>query len=90
MLTTGDVAAAEHFGRIPGLESVAARDGQFTLRGRDRNLVTHVIECLSEHGIHVTDFRTELPSFEDVFLKLTGHSIREKERAIAWCAHSSA
>ena len=77
VLATGDLAAGEHFGRIPGLESVASQDGRFTLRGRDRNLVTHVIECLSEHRIHVIDFRTELPNLEDVFLKLTGHSIRE-------------
>jgi ABC-2 type transport system ATP-binding protein len=27
--------------------------------------------------MRVTDFRTILPNLEDVFLKLTGHSIRE-------------
>ena len=37
----------------------------------------HVIHCLAEHRIRVTDFRTELPTLEDVFLKLTGHSIRD-------------
>ena len=41
------------------------------------DLVPHVIQCLGEHRIRVTDFRTELPNLEDVFLKLTGHSIRE-------------
>jgi hypothetical protein len=25
----------------------------------------------------VTDFRTETPNLEDVFLKLTGHSLRD-------------
>jgi hypothetical protein len=39
--------------------------------------VTAVIQCLSEHRIHVTDFRTEHQGLEDVFLKLTGHSVRE-------------
>jgi ABC-2 type transport system ATP-binding protein len=39
--------------------------------------VTSVIHCLSENHIPVTDFRTILPNLEDVFLKLTGHSIRE-------------
>ena len=39
--------------------------------------MTEVIQCLAEHRIRVTDFRTELPTLEDVFLKLTGHSIRD-------------
>jgi ABC-2 type transport system ATP-binding protein len=36
-----------------------------------------VIQCLSEHRMRVTEFRTVLPTLEDVFLKLTGHSIRD-------------
>jgi ABC-2 type transport system ATP-binding protein len=36
-----------------------------------------VIGCLSEHRVRVTDFRTVLPTLEDVFLKLTGRSIRD-------------
>jgi ABC-2 type transport system ATP-binding protein len=36
-----------------------------------------VNQCLSENRIKDTDFRTVLPSLEDVFLKLTGHSIRD-------------
>ena len=54
-----------------------ARDGTITIRGRGDDLVTQVIQCLAEHRIRVTDFRTELPTLEDVFLKLTGHSIRD-------------
>src|SRR5712692_7742499 len=46
-------------------------------RGRGDDLVTEVIYCLSENRIRVTDFRTILPNLEDVFLTLTGHSIRE-------------
>ena len=41
------------------------------------DLVTQVIQCLAEHRIQVIDFRTELPTLEDVFLKLTGHMIRD-------------
>jgi hypothetical protein len=41
------------------------------------DLVTRVIHCLAEHRIGVIDFRTELPTLEDVFLKLTGHVIRD-------------
>jgi ABC-2 type transport system ATP-binding protein len=40
-------------------------------------LITDVIHCLSEHRIRVTDFRTVIPTLEDVFLTVTGHSIRE-------------
>ena len=50
---------------------------QYTIRGREDDLVTQVIHCLAEHRIRVIDFRTELPTLEDVFLKLTGHTIRD-------------
>ena len=30
-----------------------------------------------ERSIQVTDFRTVIPTLEDVFLKLTGHGIRD-------------
>ena len=55
----------------------SATTRRFTIRGRGDDLVTEVIHCLSENRIRVTDFRTILPNLEDVFLKLTGHSIRD-------------
>jgi ABC-2 type transport system ATP-binding protein len=61
---------------IPHVESVSSHDGRFTIRGRGDELVTKVIQCLAEHRMQVTDFRTERSTLEDVFLKLTGHSIR--------------
>jgi ABC-2 type transport system ATP-binding protein len=76
VLKTDDAAAEERFAAIPGVETVTRRDQTFTIRGAGQDLVTDVIQCLSENRIHVTDFRTELPTLEDVFLKLTGHSIR--------------
>ena len=48
-----------------------------TIRGRGDDLVTEVIHCLAEHRMRVSDFQTELPTLEDVFLKVTGHSIRD-------------
>jgi ABC-2 type transport system ATP-binding protein len=77
VLATDDSAAAERFQTIPRVESVTHEDGRYTIRGRGAELVTHVIECLSAHRMHVSEFRTETPNLEDVFLKLTGHSIRE-------------
>jgi ABC-2 type transport system ATP-binding protein len=77
VLETTDATAAAHFQAIHGAESITWQDSQCTIRGSGGDLVTHVIQCLAEHRIRVTDFRTELPNLEDVFLTLTGHSIRE-------------
>ena len=77
LLETTEAGAAEHFQSIPGVESISWEDSRCTIRGSGGDLVTHVIQCLAEHRIRVTDFRTELPNLEDVFLTLTGHSIRE-------------
>jgi ABC-2 type transport system ATP-binding protein len=77
VLSTDNPHAEERFRAIPGVESVVRADLRFTIQGRGDDLVTEVIHCLSENQIRVTDFRTILPNLEDVFLKLTGRSIRE-------------
>src|SRR5215831_978516 len=77
VLATGDALAEERLRAIPQVEYVMRQDSQFTLQGTGDDFVTEVIQCLSENRIRVTDFRTLLPNLEDVFLKLTGHSIRD-------------
>jgi ABC-2 type transport system ATP-binding protein len=77
VLTTDDPAAEERFRAIPRVEAVICMEFRFTIRGRGDDLVTQVIHCLSENRIRVSEFRTILPNLEDVFLKLTGHSIRD-------------
>jgi ABC-2 type transport system ATP-binding protein len=77
VLATDDSAAEDRFRAIPRVESVVRSDVQFTIRGQGEDLVTEVIHCLSENRIRVTDFRMLVPNLEDVFLKLTGHSIRD-------------
>jgi ABC-2 type transport system ATP-binding protein len=69
--------AADRFRAIPGVVEVIDKDSRITIRGYGDDLVTTVIHCLSEHHIRVTDFRTVVPNLEDVFLKLTGRSIRD-------------
>jgi ABC-2 type transport system ATP-binding protein len=77
VLDVVDPTAGDHLATIPEVESVTMAKMRFTIRGRSDALITNVIHCLAENRIRVTDFRTVLPNLEDVFLKLTGRSIRE-------------
>jgi ABC-2 type transport system ATP-binding protein len=76
-VSTTDPAARRAFERIPGVESVAQQGSSVTLRGVSDDFVTDVIRCISEHRIRVSEFRSATANLEDVFLKLTGHSIRD-------------
>jgi ABC-2 type transport system ATP-binding protein len=76
-LATSDTGADERLRQVRCVDAVARQDGHVTIRGRGDDFVTDVIQCLSEHRIRVTDFRTILPTLEDVFLTVTGHSIRD-------------
>jgi ABC-2 type transport system ATP-binding protein len=77
VLATEDALAEERLRAIPCVEAVTRQELRFTIQGSGEDFVTEVIQCLSENRIRVTDFRTVLPSLEDVFLKVTGHSIRD-------------
>jgi ABC-2 type transport system ATP-binding protein len=76
VIEVSDPETAERFQMIPCVETVERNGNQLTICGRGE-LVTEVIHCLSENRVRVTDFRAILPNLEDVFLKLTGRSIRE-------------
>jgi ABC-2 type transport system ATP-binding protein len=77
IVATDDSNAQERFRAIPRVDSVGGEGPRLTIRGRGDDLVTEVIHCLAEHRMRVSDFQTELPTLEDVFLKVTGHSIRD-------------
>jgi ABC-2 type transport system ATP-binding protein len=47
------------------------------LSGEGDDFVTEVIHRIAREGTRVRRFRTEMPTLEDVFLKLTGHDIRD-------------
>lgn len=76
-LITDDPEAEAKFRALAGVDSVVSAGGRISIRGKGEDLITEVIHCISENRIHVTDFRTVLPNLEDVFIKVTGHSIRD-------------
>ncbi|HEY6614078.1 MAG TPA: ABC transporter ATP-binding protein [Vicinamibacterales bacterium] len=77
VVTTDDPTALERFQDIPHVDSATRAGSHVTIRGRGEDFVSRVIECVAEYRIRVADFRTERPTLEDVFLRLTGHVIRD-------------
>ena len=77
VLTTEDARAEECFRSLRSVAGVTHDAGRFTIHGRGDAFITEVIQCLAEHQVRVGSFRTEQPALEDVFLTLTGHSIRD-------------
>ena len=76
IVTSAEQSADGLFRELPGVTSVERREADVVIRGRGDELVSNVIRCLAQHAIPVIDFRTESPTLEDVFLRLTGHSVR--------------
>ena len=62
---------------VPGVSLVESNGATHTLTGEGDDFVTDVIAFVAREGIHVRGFRTAIPTLEDVFLKLTGHGIRD-------------
>ena len=77
MFTSEGDGVRDRLARIPGIDDVALDGETYTLQGTGDDFVTDVIHAIATESIHVTGFRTELPNLEDVFLKLTGHRIRD-------------
>jgi ABC-2 type transport system ATP-binding protein len=77
VFTSDDANVGE---RLQGLGAVERGEGigaTYTIRGAGDDFVTDVINIIAREGIRVRGFRTEIPTLEDVFLKLTGHGIRD-------------
>src|SRR5690606_26551228 len=60
---------------LPGVE-VESNGALHTVRGTGDDFVASVIHWIAREEIRVTGFRTEFPTLEDVFLRLTGHRVR--------------
>ena len=75
---TSDAAdVAARLLRLPSVRSATSNGATHTIRGEGDDFVTDVIHWIASEGMHVRGFRTEIPTLEDVFLKLTGHTIRD-------------
>ena len=76
VVTTDDASAGDRLRALATVQSVGGEGRELTIHGQGGDLVTQVIDCVAEHRIRVIDLRTESQTLEDVFLKLTGHAIR--------------
>ena len=77
VFTSDDANIAQ---RLQGLGAVARTEAgtpTYIVSGIGDDFVTDVINVIAREGIRVRGFRTEIPTLEEVFLKLTGHGIRD-------------
>jgi ABC-2 type transport system ATP-binding protein len=77
VFTSDDANVAERLQGLGAVERGSANSATYILRGAGDDFVTDVINVIAREGIRVRGFRTEIPTLEDVFLKLTGHGIRD-------------
>jgi len=77
VFTSDDANVAERLQGLGGVEHTEGNGLTYTIRGSGDDFVTDVINIIAREGIRVRGFRTEIPTLEDVFLKLTGHGIRD-------------
>jgi ABC-2 type transport system ATP-binding protein len=77
VFTSDDANVAERLQKLGVVERGEGSVTTYTIRGAGDDFVTEVINVVAREGIRVRGFRTEIPTLEDVFLKLTGHGIRD-------------
>ncbi len=63
--------------RLTAVTRVERSDGDIIVYGHGDRFASSVIHALEDAEIVFTDFRTEQPDLEDVFLSLTGKEMRE-------------
>jgi ABC-2 type transport system ATP-binding protein len=77
VFTSNGTGIVERFEELAAVRSASSNGSTYTLRGEGDGFVTDVIHAVARDGMQVSGFRTETPTLEDVFLKLTGHGIRD-------------
>ena len=76
-ITTDEPRAAELLAACAGVTHVERRDRGYHVHGERDEVLDRVIECLAANRVHVTGVQSQAASLEDVFLRVTGHSIRD-------------
>ena len=77
VIETSDERAVESLSSVAGVRRAVREGTKVILQAESVDAMTGVIQCLAAQRVEVTDFRTFVPTLEDVFLKLTGHSVRQ-------------
>jgi ABC-2 type transport system ATP-binding protein len=74
----GRVDAAMLLG-IPGVKSHRVDAGLHQLAvSETHTVVPRIFTALTEHGLHLSEFRTHSATLEDVFVRLTGRNLRDE------------
>jgi len=77
VFTTDGPAIPEGLSGLDVVASSTSSGSTHTLSGVGDRFVTDVVRAIAREDVLVRDFRTVIPTLEDVFLKLTGHGIRD-------------
>jgi ABC-2 type transport system ATP-binding protein len=62
---------------LPTVTGIDSTDDRHVVRGTSDRVIVDVVNALSVKGVRFRDLRTEQPTLEDVFLKLTGRQMRD-------------
>jgi ABC-2 type transport system ATP-binding protein len=77
MFTVEGSIEVEAFEALGSVTRVVTQGGRVTVYGVGSSMVADVVGALAAKNVRYSDLRTGQPSLEDVFLKITGHEIRE-------------
>jgi len=73
----GNSAEEIHFESMPGVTHVEVEGDRVTVQGSGERFISSVVSALEDHKVEFRDLRTEQPTLEDVFLRMTGRKMRE-------------
>jgi ABC-2 type transport system ATP-binding protein len=75
-ISTADAQAADLLRACRSVTRIERHERALHVHGESDDLLDEVLACLARHAVHVTGVQSHSATLEDVFLRLTGHSIR--------------